>query len=301
MSRFGIQVSALVLSLMLPSTDAQTDHSRLQQAVDRAIRGRNGSIVLIDTESNAVLASSHLDEAGKELVRPGSTLKPLVLAELLKSGKVDAKQRLICKRPLRIGSLRLDCSHTTDVTQLDADDAISYSCNSYVAEVSLRMSADELVQTFKRAGLDSPTGLIKSEVAGRIQKPTSEERLQLAALGERGIEVTPLELLEAYRKLALRRNTAGGAPDDAVFEGLEHAVTYGTAHAAYVDGMKIAGKTGTASSAESPRTHGLFVGYAPSDQPQIAIVVYLPQGRGFDAAAVAQPVLAEFCRLKKKP
>jgi cell division protein FtsI/penicillin-binding protein 2 len=296
-----MQLSALVLSLMLPSADAQTDHSRLQQAIDRAMKGRNGSIVLIDIESDAVLASSHLDEAGKELVRPGSTLKPLVLAELLKSGKLDAKQHLLCKRPLRIGSLRLDCSHTTDVTQLDADDAISYSCNSYLAEVSLRMNADELVQTFKRAGLESPTGLIKGEVVGRIQNPISEERLQLAALGERGIEVTPLELLEAFRKLALHRSGAGSPPDEAVFDGLEHAVTYGTAHAAYVDGMKIAGKTGTASSAESPRTHGLFVGYAPSDRPQIAIVVYLPQGRGFDAAAAAQPVLAEFSLLKKKP
>ncbi|HXM96892.1 MAG TPA: penicillin-binding transpeptidase domain-containing protein [Candidatus Dormibacteraeota bacterium] len=278
--RFCIQLLALVLSLMLPSADSQTDHSRLQRAVDQAIQGLNGSIVLIDIESNAVLASSHLDYAGTELVRPGSTLKPFVLAELLKSGKLDARQRLLCKRPLRIGSLRLDCSHTADVTQLDADDAISYSCNSYVSEVSLRMNADELVQTFKRAGLDSPTGLIKNEVTGRIQSPTSQQRLQLAALGERGIEVTPLELLEAFRKLALGRSAGGNSPDQAVFEGLEHAVTYGTAHAAYVDGMKVAGKTGTASSAESARTHGLFVGYAPADRPQIAIVVYLPQGRG---------------------
>jgi cell division protein FtsI/penicillin-binding protein 2 len=272
----------------------------LQQAIDQAMNGRTGSIVLLDVESNAVLASSHLDEAGKELVRPGSTLKPLVLQELLRTGKLEAKQRLLCKRPLRIGSLRLDCSHTADVTQLDADDAISYSCNSYVAEVALRMNADELVQTFKRAGLDSRTGLAKSEAVGRIQSPSSEERLQLAALGERGIEVTPLELLEAFRKLALRRSAANSAPDEAVFEGLEHAVAYGTAHAAYVEGMKVAGKTGTASSAESARTHGLFVGYAPSDRPQIAIVVYLPQGRGFDAAALAQPVLAEFHQLKRK-
>jgi cell division protein FtsI/penicillin-binding protein 2 len=223
----------------------------------------------------------------------------LVLEELLKSGKLDAQQRLLCKRPLSIGSLRLDCSHTRDVTQLDADDAISYSCNSYVADVSLRMNADELVQTFKRAGLDSLTGLIKNELVGRIQSPISQEGVQLAALGERGIEVTPLELLEAFRKLALSRSAAGSSPDQAVFEGLEHAVAYGTAHAAYVDGMKVAGKTGTASSAGSTRTHGLFVGYAPADQPQIAIVVYLPQGRGFDAAALAQPVLAEFSQLRK--
>src|SRR2546429_1370418 len=53
--------------------------------------------------------------------------------------------------------------------------------------------------------------------------------------------------------------------------------------------MHIAGKTGTATAPNTARTHGLFVGYAPADQPEIALVVYLPQGHGLDAAKLAQP------------
>jgi len=66
------------------------------------------------------------------------------------------------------------------------------------------------------------------------------------------------------------------------------------AHAVNLNEMKIAGKTGTAASRESRGTHGFFVGYAPAEAPEIAIVVYLAQGRGSDAAAVARIVLAEF-------
>jgi len=292
----------LLSSLLLSSVYASNSHDpRLQRAVDRVLDGHAGTVVVIDVESGEILAAKNLEFAGKQLIRPGSMLKPFVLMELLDSGKLDPKARLICRRPLRIGGLRLDCSHTADVTQLDADDAIAYSCNSYVAEVALRLNGSELVEALRRAGLDSLTGLVKSESAGHMDRPASQEQLQLMALGAQGIEVTPLELLEAYRKLALRKRTGSISPDEPVFEGLEHAVTYGTAHAAYVEGMKIAGKTGTASAVDNPRTHGVFVGYAPADQPEIALVVYVSQGRGLDAAMVAQSVLEAYWQMKKKP
>lgn len=280
---------------------ANSENAQLQFAVDRALDGSAGTIVVLQVESGEILASRNLEVASEQLIRPGSTLKPFVLMELLDSGKLDAKQRLICKRPLHIAGLRLDCSHTPEVTQLDADDAVAYSCNSYVAEASLRLNGAELVQALRRAGLDSLTGLLIRESAGHIDRPATQEQLQLTALGARGIEVTPLELLAAYRKLALRKRSGKVSPCEPVFQGLEHAVAYGTAHAAYVDGMKVAGKTGTAASASTSRTHGIFVGYAPADQPEIAMVVYVPQGRGLDAASIAQSVLKEYSQLKKTP
>ncbi|MGB9465175.1 MAG: penicillin-binding transpeptidase domain-containing protein, partial [Candidatus Acidiferrum sp.] len=89
--------------------------------------------------------------------------------------------------------------------------------------------------------------------------------------------------------------------DAPVFGGLEQSVTYGMAHAANVEGMKIAGKTGTAASRKSARAHGFFVGYAPAEKPEIVMVVYLEQGRGGDAAAVAQDVIAEFAKDRRAP
>jgi peptidoglycan glycosyltransferase len=291
----------LAVFLLSPFVGYVPSDTRLQRTVDEAMQGHAGAIVVVDVTSDKILASQNLDVAGRELVRPGSALKPFVLMELLETGKLDAKQRLLCRRPLRIGGVRMDCSHTRDVAELDADDAIAYSCNSYVAAVTLRLEEGELLEALRRAGLDSPTGLANSESAGEIDRPANQGQLQLTALGERGIEVTPLVLLEAYRKLALRRRTGTASAAGAVFDGLEHAVAYGTAHGAYVDEMKVAGKTGTAAAANNPRTHGLFVGYAPAEQPEIAVVVYLKQGRGPDAAMVARAVFSEYAQMTKKP
>jgi cell division protein FtsI/penicillin-binding protein 2 len=183
---------------------------------------------------------------------------------------------------------------------MNAEDALAYSCNSYFAEMATRLTVDELQAALRKAGLDAPSGLAKEESVGNIEKAETREALQLEALGDRGIEVTALELLGAYRKLALQKRSGNLTKDEAVFAGLEESVTYGMAHAANVGGTKVAGKTGTAASRASIGTHGFFVGYAPAEKPEIAIVVYLPQGRGMDAAAVAQSVLAEFAESERK-
>jgi cell division protein FtsI/penicillin-binding protein 2 len=65
--------------------------------------------------------------------------------------------------------------------------------------------------------------------------------------------------------------------------------------------MKIAGKTGTSVASNTQQTHGFFVGYAPAEKPEIAVVVFLAQGRGLDAAAVAQPVFSAFAKSREIP
>ncbi len=314
-----------LFAALVPALCAQgiSKNEKLQRAADQAMEGRAGAVVVAEVSSGEILASLGMDLAAHRLARPGSTVKPFVLMALLESGKLDARQRLLCRRPLRIGGVRMDCAHPDSVVDLNAEEAIAYSCNSYFAEAATRLSGAELVQSLRRAGLDSASGLAKEEATGRIETPRDREMLQLEALGDRGIEVTTLELLGAYRKLALRKrngaDAAGGASpaptdgrsgdaglnagdsrvlgvDAAVFAGLEESVAYGMAHATNVEGMKIAGKTGTAASRESARTHGFFVGYAPAEKPEIVVVVYLEQGHGVDAAGVAQAAFAEFAK-----
>src|SRR5260370_4284417 len=195
----------------------------------------------------------------------------------------------------------MDCTHPAEVRQLDAAEAIAYSCKSYVAQVARGLNGVELLEFLRRAGFDTASGLVAKEAHGRIALPANLEELQLEALGYHGIEVTPLELLEAYRKLALRKRKEDLGVDAPIFSGLEGAVTFGMAHAASVDGMKIAGKTGTSVARNTQQTHGFFVGYAPAEKPEIAVVVFLAQGRGLDAAAIAQPVFSAFAKLRKRP
>lgn len=104
--------------------ELQPYDSLLQGNVDRALSGPAGTIAVTDVESAAILAAKNQCFAGKQLIRPGSAREPFVLMELPDSGKLDPRRRLICPRPLRIGGMRLDCSHTADVSQFDANDAM---------------------------------------------------------------------------------------------------------------------------------------------------------------------------------
>jgi cell division protein FtsI/penicillin-binding protein 2 len=286
---------AMVVAFPLRSDDSATP-SKLQREVDSAMGKLPGAFVVVDVTSRTILCTHGMDLASLRLEAPGSTLKPFLLMGLLETGKLDPKQQFICRRPLKIGSAQLDCTHPAEVRQLDAAEAIAYSCNSYVAQVASRLSGTELVELLRRAGLDAPSGLVAQEAHGRIALPLNLEELQLEALGYRGVAVTPLELLEAYRKLALRIRQNDLGVDAPVFRGLEDSVAFGMAHAAWVDGMNVAGKTGTSVARNTQQTHGFFVGYAPAEKPEIAVVVFLAQGRGLDAAAIAQPVFSAFAK-----
>lgn len=286
---------ATLLAFPLHSGDSAIP-AKLQREVDSAMGKLPGAFVVVDVTSRTILAAHGMDLASLRLEAPGSTLKPFLLMALLETGKLDPKQQFICRRPLKIGSAQLDCTHPADVRQLDAAEAIAYSCNSYVAQVASRLSGTELVELLRRAGFDTPSGLVAQETRGRIALPSNLEELQLEALGYRGVAVTPLELLEAYRKLALRIRQNDLGVDAPVFRGLEDSVAFGMAHAAWVDGMNVAGKTGTSVARNTQQTHGFFVGYAPAEKPEIAVVVFLAQGRGLDAAAIAQPVFSAFAK-----
>jgi cell division protein FtsI/penicillin-binding protein 2 len=78
-----------------------------------------------------------------------------------------------------------------------------------------------------------------------------------------------------------------------LFAGLEAGTEYGTGQLAQPDGLRVAGKTGTARARTGTWTHGWFVGYAPADKPAIAVVVFLEHGRGgADAAPLAREIFA---------
>jgi len=75
-------------------------------------------------------------------------------------------------------------------------------------------------------------------------------------------------------------------------EAMRQSVDSGVASSAAVPGLAIAGKTGTAEFGEQHAdgkydTHGWFVGFAPFDNPQIAVVVFVQRGGGFQNAAPA--------------
>jgi cell division protein FtsI/penicillin-binding protein 2 len=292
---------ALTLSTQISAyATAQPASHALQVATTRAMAGRSGTAVVLDVQSGEVLASYHLDVAARRVVRPGSSVKPFTLLALLELGKVNEQTALMCKRSLWIGGHKLDCTHPATAQPLDPAAALAYSCNSYFSTVALRLTPEQLHDNLARDGFASVPSLAPDEAAGNVALARSPDQLQLEAIGEWGISVTPLEMVRAYRQIALL-TAKHDARLDPLFAGLEQSVAYGMGHEAQpLSTMKVAGKTGTAPADEGPWTHAWFAGYAPAENPEIVLVIFLEKGHGgSDAATVARAIFASYADQKK--
>jgi len=175
---------------------------------------------------------------------------------------------------------------------MDVPRTVAYSCNCAVAHFAQRFRPGELPQALERDGLSSQTGLLPGEEAvGFIRDGLTGPACLLQALGEEGVQVTALELLTAYRRLANRVREAVMAP---VLAGLEGAVEFGTAQAARLEKVRVAGKTGSVRTLAGG--HGAwFAGFAPSRSPEVVVTVFVAGlSGGADAAPIAGQLLHRY-------
>jgi cell division protein FtsI/penicillin-binding protein 2 len=208
-----------------------------------------------------------LEEQGSARALPGSAIKPLVAMAL------PQNEEYRCRRLISAGGRRLDCTHNTLGTA-GLTEAICHSCNDYFLQAAARLSAGRLRQVLLSYGLSALL-------------PQTEADHSLLALGLWGVAVSPEELARAYARLAL-----GAYP--AVRLGVERAVDEGTSAAAQPAGLAVAGKTGTAPPA------AWFAGWAPRLEPEIALAVYVPSGRGMTEAAPAAREIFERWAISRK-
>jgi penicillin-binding protein 2 len=223
---------------------------------------------------------------------PGSTIKPFSLLALLENGNLNAREEYVCPGRLTIAGRSFNCSHPPLGLPMNAARAIAYSCNCAVAHFAERFRPGELLKILERNGLASVTGLLPGvEAAGFVRDGLRGPACLLQSLGEEGVQVTALELLSAYRRLANRVNEKIFAP---ILEGLEGAVEFGTAQAARLDRIRIAGKTGSVRTANNGHA-AWFAGFAPSRSPEVVVTV-LVAGRsgGADAAPIAKRLLQHY-------
>jgi len=291
------QALCFVAFILPNSCIAQRDFraASLQEAVTHAMLGKSGTAVVMDAASGKVMAAHHLNTAAQRVALPGSSIKPFTLIALLNSSKVTEQTTWLCKRPLTIAGHNFGCTHPDLKQPFDPAMALAYSCNSYFATMATRLTSAELQSGLQAYGFGSPSGLAPGEAAGAVGLAASKEEMQLEALGEGGIHVTPLQLLHAYQKLA-RLKAGHDSQLDPVFRGLEASVTYGMGRLAQPNTeLKVAGKTGTSLVEEGSWRHAWFAGYAPAHDPKIVLVVFLEKGLGpVDAAGVAREIFAAY-------
>jgi penicillin-binding protein 2 len=106
-------------------------------------------------------------------------------------------------------------------------------------------------------------------------------------------------MLDSYEPEVNRKLPIDSGNLQVLRQGMRQSVTDGVARNAAVSNVAVAGKTGTAEF--GPKldngkyaTHGWFVGFAPYDNPQIAVVVFVQRGSGGDDASPAAARIMDF-------
>jgi len=328
---------------------------RLQYLAYRALKSsiqqnkaESGSIVILDIETGEVLAmvnqpsynpndrsqysaERYRNRAITDIFEPGSSIKPLIMAAAIESGRYRASS-LVDTSPgyIVVGPKRIEDSR--NLGRISLTTILSLSSNVGATKIAMSLDPDQLWQTMTRFGFGSLTASgFPGESAGLLTHYNDWRKITQATLGYGySVSVTPLQLAQAYaafgsdgliRPVSLVKldqanegeRIMGSDTAASIRRMMEEVVRPGgTGTEASVVGYRVAGKTGTSwkASAGGYSEHeyfSIFAGLAPASNPKLAAVVIIdePTGDLYYGGDVAAPVfgdvMAESLRLMAVP
>lgn len=265
-------------------------------------------------------ATPMLNRAASSAYAPGSTLKPATAVAALESGATTPSETLFdtgyWKYPSTTWNGGTWCWKHSGHGKVNATTAITNSCNYYFAEMGYRMGLDTLNEYYSALGLGEPTGIEIGEKTGR--QATNEggsNQAPWAAYGQADQLYTPLQLANYIATLVsggqhcpahllksvksydnseiiatgdttpLNTLNISDSTLEAVKKGMYgYTQPGGMVYSYFKDCIVSAGaKTGTAQLGGGLKNNGVFVAFAPYDEPEIAVALVLEKA---DAGAV---------------
>ena len=258
---------------------------------------------------------------------PGSVFKIVTAMAGLENGKLKTSASYRCPGFMLLGGQRFGCWFSPGHGDQGLTEAFAHSCDVFFYLAGLSAGGEALVSKALEFGFSQKTGIdVPGERKGFV--PSREwKRKKLGqgwydgdtanlAIGQGYLEVTPLQALVMVgvvatggerlvphvldkidgTKVSERHGTRvrmTAESLEAVKKGLDAVVNMdtGTGRLARYPGLRVAGKTGTAQSGQA-EDHAWFVGYAPAENPKVAMVVFIENGGhgGVAAAGVAHEV-----------
>ena len=263
----------------------------------------------------------------QDLYEPGSTFKIFTMASAYEEGAVNENTSFYCPGFKIVGDRSISCWKKTGHGSETLIQALENSCNPALMEIGGALGAEKFSDYFTAFGLTQKTGIdLPGEAASIYHDPGTYTSVDLAvsSFGQ-SFSITPIQLLnmvcsvvddgklktphvvkEIVDSKGNVKETFGTqqvrqviSEDTSAFmrEAMESVVTKGTAKKAYVGGFRVGGKTGT--SEKYPRGNGKyiasFVGVAPMDDPQYAVLVIIDEpigGATNGGGAAAAPLVA---------
>ena len=269
-----------------------------------------------------------LDRAIQARYPPGSTWKLAVAAMALKRGIVGPRSHMPipCRGGLQYGNRFFRCWKAEGHGDLALTAAIAQSCDVYFYQLGIKLGVTSLLEDANEWGFRGRTGI---DLPGEIQSeyPTGPEyydklygtrgwtsavALNLA-IGQGENAQTLVQMVRLYQQLAsdgrmrtpfvVRPTTTrpdhpslGLSPDQIAVlrRAMIAVVEQGTARGGRMASLQIAGKTATSQNPHGP-DHGLFIGFAPAEKPEIVVGAIIEFSRhGSAVAPLVSRVIARY-------
>lgn len=218
---------------------------------------------------------------------------------------------------------------------IDVSQALQHSCNYFFYEMGDKLGIEKLTEYSTMMGLGDYTGIeLEEEVKGQLAGPLLREKLNQpwypgdvlqAAIGQSDNLFTPIQmanyvstianggknyklhLLKAVKSSDNEKMLITAEPEikqeikikednlKAILDGMKLVASEGTASAAFADfPVKTGGKTGSAQVARGS-SNGIYVGFAPFDDPQIAVAVVVEHGgSGGNVSYIARDIFNQY-------
>ncbi|MFL0581810.1 penicillin-binding transpeptidase domain-containing protein [Solibacillus kalamii] len=263
---------------------------------------------------------------------PGSTFKIITLSAAVEENVVDLeKDTYFDKGYTMVEGVRLRCWKRDGHGEETFLQVVENSCNPGFIELGQRVGADKLMKYIKNFGFGKTTGsniageasgiLFSEEAFGPVEHATTSfgqgisvtpiQQVQAVAAAVNGGKLfTPYVVSKVYNpesgevvienKPNLKRNVVSEETSKIVRDALESVVANGSGRAAYRDGLRIGGKTGTAQKVENGRYKDgdyivSFIGFAPANDPEVVVYVAVdsPKGELVFGSTIVAPIVGQ--------
>jgi len=283
-------------------------------------------------------SSPMFNRATQSAYAPGSTFKVVTAISALDSGKYTPASSLSGKSPIKVSGVPLSNFNNEQFGVIDLTTALTHSVNTVWAQVAVDLGKARLARTMEKLGfnaeppLDYPSSQMRPSgeyKGGRLLSPLSRfVDLGRMGIGQDKLQVTPMQMAMVAAAVAnggtlmephitarvvdrdgrtvtrIGEHTEARAmkPETAraVGQMMASVVKEGTGTAAALQGIDVAGKTGTAEVGSCPTGNQVsFIGFAPVDHPRAAVAVTVecaPGTAGVVAAPIAKQVLEAMLR-----
>lgn len=279
---------------------------------------------------SAALSNMWRNKAVADTYMPGSVFKMCVASAALEENLVNEKTSFTCTGSIEVEGETIHCSNISGHGTQNFVEVISNSCNPAFIQIGQMLGAGKFRQYYQGFGFSDKTGIdLPGEAEDSFWKEGKMGGVDLAVASfGQNFTITPIQMITACAAVSnggyvvqphvvskitdskgnviktvdkkVKRQVISDDTSKKMNEYLEYNTERQGAAAGYISGYKVAGKTGTTEkrgvtkfeSSFSEDYISSFCGYAPADDPQIAMLVFFdtPDGDAYYGSQVSSPV-----------